>query len=607
MQSKSIVKNSVKIVLCIFLMMVLVQGVHAAAPVASFTGSPTSGTAPLAVQFTDASSNSPTGWAWFFGDETYTQAWTQQTANTGWSARCGHTSVAMPDGSIVLMGGRNSSSNLLNDVWRSTNNGATWMQQTASAGWSTRWGHTSVAMPDGSIVLIGGVHTSGAISKHDVWQSTDNGATWTQMTASPGWSARAWHTSVALPDGSIVLMGGTGIGGQKNDVWRSTDNGATWTRVTPSAGWSAREQHSSVAMPDGSIVMMGGFDGVDRKNDVWRSTDNGATWMQQTASAGWSARYGHSSVAMPDSSIILMGGFDGIYKNDVWRSTDNGVTWWQIAENAGWLARAWHSSVMNPDSSIILMGGFDNSSIYKNDVWRFVSTGSSFQNPSHTYTATGIFQVALQAFNSAGYNSTRKTGYISVTSPTTTSSVGVFRSGTFYLQGVTNPVVFGLASDTPVTGDWNGDGITEVGVFRSGSFYRNGATSVPYGITGDIPVTGDWNGDTHTEVGVFRSGTFYRYGATPVAYGVSTDTPVTGDWNGDGTTEVGVFRSGTFYRYGATPVAYGVATDTPVTGDWNGDGTTEVGVFRSGTFYLNGVTPVAYGLGSDTPITGKWT
>jgi PKD repeat protein len=38
------------------------------APVASFTASPTSGTAPLNVTFTDTSTGSPTSWAWDFGD-----------------------------------------------------------------------------------------------------------------------------------------------------------------------------------------------------------------------------------------------------------------------------------------------------------------------------------------------------------------------------------------------------------------------------------------------------------------------------------------------------------------------------------------------------------
>ena len=77
-----------------------------------------------------------------------------------------------------------------------------------------------------------------------------------------------------------------------------------------------------------------------------------------------------------------------------------------------------------PDGSIVLMGGYRWSAI-KNDVWRFMPVGSSAQNPSHTYTTPGTYQVTLQAYNAGGYNSTRKTGYITIQESSAT--VAMFR------------------------------------------------------------------------------------------------------------------------------------------------------------------------------------
>ena len=47
-------------------------------------------------------------------------------------------------------------------------------------------------------------------------------------------------------------------------MWRSTDQGVTWTQMTASAEWSGRNAHTSVVLPDGSIVLMGGYNGSNR-------------------------------------------------------------------------------------------------------------------------------------------------------------------------------------------------------------------------------------------------------------------------------------------------------------------------------------------------------
>ena len=440
----------------ILALLLLIGTVSAAAPDAAFSGAPLSGAAPLAVQFTDTSTGSPTGWAWFFGDETYNGTWTEQTDNAGWS-RWHHASVAMPDGSIVLMGGYGDGyTGASNDTFQSTDNGTTWTVVNASSGWTPRSGHTAVALPDGSIVLMGGRDRDGNYL-NDTWRSDDGGGNWTRVNVSSGWEGRWRYTSVAMPDGSIVLTGGD-AGDELsdllyNDTWRSIDGGGNWTCMNASSGWAERFGHTSVAMPDGSIVLMGGEgDDSDRQNDVWRSTDGGAHWTCMNASSGWAARYDHTSVAMPDGSIVLIGGwnlYDG-QSNDVWRSTDNGTTWTQLP-NAGWSPRQSHTSVAMPDGSIVLMGG-------GNDVWKLQPAGSNAEDPMHTYTAPGTYTVTLQASNAGGYDSTRRTDYITVTAAPvapTANFTGTPTSGTVPLAVQFNDTSAG----SPIVWNWSfGDG-----------------------------------------------------------------------------------------------------------------------------------------------------
>jgi len=649
------------IVLCILLLMVLVQGVQAAT---NFVANTTSGTTPLPVSFTDLSSNSPTGWAWYFGDENWTAlGWTQVNTGTGWSFRSGHSSVAMPDGRIVVMGGFNNVTGLKNDVWQSTNNGATWTQVNASAGWAPRYGHSGVVLADGSILVMGGFvgasqgtsrgtsllpakssithgFSDGSSITNDVWRSTDNGVTWTRVTANAGWSARSYQSTVVMADGSIVLMGGADTNGIKNDVWRSTDNGTTWTQITGSAGWTARSYPSSVVMPDGSIVLAGGEDITGIRNDVWRSTDNGATWTRVTGSAGWAPRYGHSSVAMPDGSIVLMGGFDGLvtYMNDVWRSTDNGATWTQATGSAGWLARYCHSSVAMPDGSIVLMGGATNG-VLTNDVWRIVPTGSSVQNPSHTYTTPAIYPVALQAYNHNGYNSTRKAGYIHVTqSPL--APVANF-AGTPTSGNAPLTVSFTDSSTgTPTSWNWSfGDGgyssgqnpvytYAGTGSFTVSLTATNSAGSTTKTVANYITGT-NYTVPSSTTVGMYRNGVYYLRNTNTAgdadltfAFGTSGDTPVTGDWTGTGTTTIGVYHNGMFYLRNTNTAGnadnvfnYGQTGDVPVAGHWSIRGADTVGIFRSGNFYLASsntpgggtITAFNFGQAGDVPVAGDWT
>jgi PKD repeat protein len=635
----------------------------------SFTANDTTGTAPLAVQFTDQSTGNPGGWTWFFGDERFTDPWVRINASSGWTERARHGMVAVSANRLVLAGGSSQ-----NDTWRSDDGGAHWLRVNASSGWSKRMDHGVVAVPDGRIVLMGG-NANDVVCANDSWMSDDYGSHWTRMNASSGWSGRFTFGSAALPDGSIIVAGGYDCktGQVKNDVWRSDNLGATWTRVNASAEWQPRSDLSMTATPDGTLVLMGGWDG-NYLNDTWRSTDKGITWVLANASSGWEKRGYFPAVALPDNSVILIGGSAGssVTYQDVWRSANKGTSWVRINATPGWQSRSGSGAAALPDGSIVISGGswVDESHNYHflNDTWRFAPAGSSAQNPVHVYQK-GTWKASLQAYHGMGANSSRMSGYFQV-SANPRDRIGVYRGSThlFYLDysgnGAWNGVPvdrqnnFGITGDLPVAGDWDSDGMTEIGVFRpsthmfyldyNGNGVWDGAVTdrrYVFGIAGDLPIAGDWTGDGRAEIGVFRPSTRQFYldyngncawdGAVTdrsYTFGITMDTPVVGDWDHDLASEIGVYRNSTHQFYldyngnGAWNGAvtdrrydFGIAGDLPVTGDWMGDGGTGIGVFRPTThlFYLdynendawNGaVTDRRYdfGITGDSPVAGKW-
>ncbi|MHB8629009.1 MAG: choice-of-anchor Q domain-containing protein [Aggregatilineales bacterium] len=231
-------------------------------------------------------------------------------------------------------------------------------------------------------------------------------------------------------------------------------------------------------------------------------------------------------------------------------------------------------------------------------------------------------------------------------------TIGVFRSGTFYLRlhnstGVSDiTVAFNSASKPyPVAGDWVGNGYDTVGVYDqiNGLFtLRNSNTpgtpdeQFALGNPNDIPLSGHWSASVaHAAVGVFRpsNGLIYLKNTLTTGFadytmvlGIPGDDGLAGDWNGDGFDSPGVYRPSpiTFYltdqvcncsAIGNHQLQYGVGGDAPVIGDWIGQGHDGVGLFRQSngfTYLRNGLTTgyaditFTYGIAGDVPIAGHW-
>lgn len=182
---------------------------------------------------------------------------------------------------------------------------------------------------------------------------------------------------------------------------------------------------------------------------------------------------------------------------------------------------------------------------------------------------------------------------------------------------------WGISGDQAVARDYDGDGITDVAVFRRGAtaaaqtfwYIRQSATNtariVPFGLTGngttnfDTPIPGDYDGDGKFDIAVYRFGlspannyivlrsvdntvTFRQFG------NFNTDYILPGDYDGDGLYDYAVARTGAVATSplvwwinqsstGATTTrTFGVTSDLPTQGDYDGDARTDIAIYRAG-------------------------
>lgn len=246
-----------------------------------------------------------------------------------------------------------------------------------------------------------------------------------------------------------------------------------------------------------------------------------------------------------------------------------------------------------------------------------------------------------------------------------TDTVGVYRPSnqTFYLRNslsagaadIIATVAGASATDLPIVGDWNGDGIDTAGLYRpaTATFYlwdrwtsldvAKPDYSFVFGPANNLPEAGDWDGNGRDAVGIFepsigahllKNDLIGGSGNYSLVFGSAADKPVAGDWNSDGAVSVGVYRpaDGRFHAANRNvnavvpeELSYGMgnATDLPVVGDWTHSGYAKFGVFRpsTATFIIdqrdrapdsvfgNGFeAPLTFAFGTtgDLPVAGVW-
>ncbi len=352
---------------------------------------------------------------------------------------------------------------------------------------------------------------------------------------------------------------------------------------------------------------------------------------------GSTAHTAHSMGTLT-SSLSLAGHISRLDDADWFQFTAGSTGTTTVTINPNWnLVPQWHTQGFN--ATVGNGGNSISFNVVAGNTYRFGLT-----------TADGLGHYQLHAGINGGAGA-RNPG----SGTTAASQIGVHGAGVFYIDPYGNGhwgegnlnFQFGNPGDTPIIGDWNGDGVDQIGVWRDGTFYLdsngNGRwdpgvdRSIQFGGPDHRPIIGDWNGDGVSQIGVWRNGWFSldmngngRWDAgvdQSFRFGSSDHTPIIGDFNGDGVSQIGVWRNGWFSldmdgdgRWNSSvdqSIRFGRSDARPIIGDWNGDGVDQIGTWRNGWFSLHMKgdgqwdpsvdRSIRFGASDATPIIGAWS
>jgi len=182
---------------------------------------------------------------------------------------------------------------------------------------NSRYDHTTTLLPDGNILITGGVYNTGAVTNSvEMYDMASN----TYINWAGGLGAgmeRSSHTATLMSDGRVLIAGGFGSTGQPLDTLVICDPRSTVRSCAQLGGvpmFTARGGHTATLLSKGlragQVLLCGGQTGTAGNYSITPNceTFNPVTNSPSPAGAMLSPREGHAAVLMRSGKVFVTGG-----------------------------------------------------------------------------------------------------------------------------------------------------------------------------------------------------------------------------------------------------------------------------------------------------------
>jgi len=217
--------------------------------------------------------------------------------------RSGHTATLLPDGKVLITGGMRRNQ----DFYKSAElyDPATGKFQRAAGEMNERRvGHIAVRLRSGKVLIAGGFVGHGCTDSAELYDPTTGrfAVVSSRMTVPRG-DARA----TLLPDGDVLITGGADHDSPGGVASAEIFHVSTMTFQAVAPMHSARVSHTATLLQDGRVLVAGGRgDKVNASAEIYdpktaRFTETGTMIT---------ARYKYTAGVLPDGRVLIAGGSD---------------------------------------------------------------------------------------------------------------------------------------------------------------------------------------------------------------------------------------------------------------------------------------------------------